>query len=97
MEEAPGPAVPARFACGLGLESGDYVGEDVLDLCPHGQENHDDDDRNKNQDQRVLHHSLAALTNVKTMPGWQLNLLSRDAERDYHVPSTLQEPFLKSL
>ena len=67
-------------------QGGDYVGEDVLDLVPHGQKNHDDDDRNKNQDQRVLHHSLAALTNVKTMPCWQLNLLSRDAERDYSCP-----------
>jgi len=42
-------------------KSGDYVREDVLDLVPHSQKNHDDDNRYEDQDQCILDHSLAAL------------------------------------
>ena len=54
----PGPLQERVLA-----ESGHHVGKDVGDLVPHGQKNHDDDDRNENQDQGILDHSLAALTN----------------------------------
>jgi hypothetical protein len=45
-------------------ERGYDVREDVGDLVPHGYENHDHDDRDKNQDQGVLDHPLASLAVV---------------------------------
>jgi hypothetical protein len=40
---------------------GDHIGKDVLNLVSHGQQNHYDHDRNEDQNQRVLNHSLAML------------------------------------
>ena len=37
------------------------VGKDVLDLITHGQKDDYNYDRNQNQDEGVLHHSLTAL------------------------------------
>jgi hypothetical protein len=56
-------AAPTRFQQRVLTECGHHIGKDVLDLVPHGQKNHDDDDRNENQDQGILDHSLAALAN----------------------------------
>src|SRR6266850_6765550 len=59
-------------------ERRDDVREHVRDLVPHGQKNHDNDDRNENQDQGILDHSLAALAAIK--PAIHGNyLLSRNA------------------
>lgn len=54
---------------GSGAQRRDHVGKDVVDLVPHGQKNHYDDDRNKNQDQRVLDHSLTSLSSAGATGG----------------------------
>src|SRR2546428_597498 len=57
------------YSKGRGLplaEGGHDVREHVGDLVSHGQKNHDHHDRNQNQDQGVLDHSLAALTSLET-------------------------------
>src|SRR5947209_20563829 len=41
------------------------VREHVLDLVAHRKKDHDDDDRNEDEDQGVLNHSLAFLTGRK--------------------------------
>jgi hypothetical protein len=55
------------LGCGYWLTQGGHdVGKDVLDLVSHGKENDDDYDRNQNQDEGVLNHSLAALRAVSS-------------------------------
>jgi hypothetical protein len=62
-------------------EGGYDVRKDVCDLVTHGQKNHNDDDRNENQDQRVLDHSLAALAHGMTATHWRLPSFLAHGER----------------
>lgn len=54
-----------RSADGLRGKGCYDVGEDVLDLVTHRKKDDDDHDRNEDQDQGVLDHTLAFLTDEK--------------------------------
>src|SRR5207245_4344959 len=64
-EPLAGLSFEGAVTCALRSEGCYDVREHVLDLVAHRKKDHDDDDRNEDEDQGVLNHSLAFLTGRK--------------------------------